>query len=248
MDALPFPPTHLIKHIGGDSAEDFESIASHFFEIFRDVGGIKPTDRVLDVGCGCGRMAIPLTRFLTSGSYQGFDILPELIEWCQANITPRFPSFQFQLVNVRHDLYSKDASLAVSDFSFPFQDDSFDFTFLTSVFTHLVPEDLERYTAEIARTLRPGGTALITYFILNEESESLMKAADSKMNIEHEFGRAGAKVMDVMHPEAVIAFPESYVRRVLSESGLTVQEPIHFGFWCGRPSGVTFQDLVVCRK
>lgn len=193
-------------------------------------------------------MAIPLTRFLTAGSYEGFDILPELIEWCQSTISPRFPTFQFQLANVRHDLYNKDANLSVTDFCFPFEDDSFDFTFLTSVFTHLVPEDLECYTAEIARTLRPGGTVVITYFILNEESETLMKTADSKMNIEHEFGRAGAKVMDVLRPEAVIAFPETYVRSVLSQSGLTVQEPIHYGFWCGRPSGVTFQDLVVCRK
>ena len=47
---------------------------------------------VLDVGCGIGRMAIPLARYLnTDGKYEGFDIIPENIAWCQRAITPRYP-------------------------------------------------------------------------------------------------------------------------------------------------------------
>jgi SAM-dependent methyltransferase len=242
------PPENLIKHIGGDTAEDYISIAEHFFEIFQKYGGIKPTDRVLDVGCGCGRMAMPLTRFLTTGSYEGFDILPELIDWCQQNITPIYPAFHFQLAELHHDLYSKNAELKSKNFRFPFSDDFFDFTFLTSVFTHLLQEDLENYTREIARTLRPGGTALITFFILNEESERLMHTSDAKFKIPYDYGKIGAKVTEPKNPEAVIAYPEMFVRRILDYSGLTLQEPIHFGFWCGRQNLVTFQDLVVCRK
>jgi SAM-dependent methyltransferase len=244
---LSVPPEALNKHIGGRTADDYANIGEEFLEIFQKYGGIKPTDRVLDVGCGCGRMAMPLTRFLTTGSYEGFDILPELIEWCQQNITPRYPNFHFQLAGVHHGLYSKDAKLKASDFQFPFADDFFDFAFLTSVFTHLLQEDLEHYTREVVRTLRPGGTALITFFILNEESEGLMDTT-SDIKIPHEYGKIGAKVTDPEHPEAVIAYPETFVRQILADCGLILQEPIHFGFWCGRQGSVTYQDLVVCRR
>lgn len=209
MTSLLVPPENLNAHIGGKTADDYVSIGEHFFEIFQKYGGIKPTDRVLGAGCGCGRMAIPLTQFLTTGSYEGFDILPELIEWCQQNITPRYPTFHFQLAEVHHDLYSKDAKLKAKDFRFPFADDFFDFTFLTSVFTHLLQKDMEHYTREIVRTLRPGGTALITFFILNEESEHLMDTSDVK--IRHDYGKIGAKVQDPKNPEAVIAYPETFV-------------------------------------
>ena len=41
--------------------------------------GLKPEHRVLDIGCGVGRVALPLTRYLTSGTYDGFDIVKRWI-------------------------------------------------------------------------------------------------------------------------------------------------------------------------
>jgi SAM-dependent methyltransferase len=142
----------------------------------------------------------------------------------------------------------KDAKLSAQEFRFPFADNFFDFTFLTSVFTHLLQKDLEHYTREIVRTLRPGGTALITFFILNEESERMMQTPSAKMSIPHDYGKIGAKVTSPENPEAVIAYPEMFVRRMLDYSGLTLQEPILFGSWCGRQDSVSFQDILICRK
>src|SRR5918995_1683501 len=87
------PPPALMKIVGSPSVDSFVRAGESFFTIFRDHARLRATDRVLDVGCGCGRMARPLTRFLTSGTYDGFDVLPELIDWCQANITPRHANF-----------------------------------------------------------------------------------------------------------------------------------------------------------
>ena len=43
----------------------------------------RPGERVLDVGCGIGRMARPLAGYLTGdGSYDGFDVNREGIRWC----------------------------------------------------------------------------------------------------------------------------------------------------------------------
>jgi len=242
------PPLELIKHIGGQDASDYVEIGNHFFEIFKKYGGVKKTDKVLDIGCGCGRMAMPLTRFLTSGTYDGFDILPELINWCQQNITPQFAAFNFHLTDIYHDLYRTDGTLQSKYFQFPFSDNSFDFTFLTSVFTHMLKDDIVNYTREITRTLKPGGIALITFFILNEESERLMGTPNSKVNIPHLYGDEGIKVADFNNPEAVIAYPETMARQILTNNGLTILEPIYFGSWCGRNDSVTFQDFLVLKK
>lgn len=242
------PPESLIQIIGGLTAADYRAVGQQFFDIFVRYGGIKPTDRVLDVGCGCGRMAVPLTRYLTTGSYQGFDISGDVIEWCQKNITPQFPNFKFQLADISNSLYNPRGKYQAKDYKFPYADRSFDFTFLTSVFTHMLPQDLEHYTLEIARTLRPGGRAAITFFILNEESEQLLKTQPTKLSFPHSYAGGLVRLEDLSKPEAAVAYPEATVRRVLERSGLTLTKPIYFGSWCGRSGTVTFQDLTLSER
>src|SRR5471032_1693123 len=78
------PPRKLIDGVGGG---DFTAVGQEFFRHFTDIGGLKPEHRVLDVGCGCGRMAVPLIPFLTgTGEYHGFDIVPAAIKWSQKHI------------------------------------------------------------------------------------------------------------------------------------------------------------------
>ena len=129
------PPTDLM-HVGGG---DFEKIGKEILQTLIEIGGLKPNERVLDVGCGVGRAAIPLTNFMKdNGSYEGFDIVPKEIKWCQKNISRRFPNFRFQLADVYNKAYNPYGKYKASDYKFPYEDESFDFVFLTSVFTHLL--------------------------------------------------------------------------------------------------------------
>ena len=242
------PPNHLIELIGGGGPEGYKTVGRDFLEIFREYGGLKPTHRILEVGCGCGSMAMPLTSYLTTGSFEGFDIVPESIRWCQENITPRWPNFTFQHSALFNFFYNPEGRIQAKNYRFPYPDDSFDLTVLISVFTHMLPDDLAHYTREIARTLRPDGTALITFFILNEESLRLQDMEDSQVRFQHPFADAQVFVTDPARPETVMAYPEGSVRRALKENGLRLREPIHFGSWCGRTDTVTFQDLTVSHK
>ena len=100
----------------------------------------------MDVGCGIGRMAVPLINYLTEvGSYDGFDIIKPNINWCMNNITPRFPHFRFQHVDIYNKHYNNTGTLQANTFSFPYPDESFNFVLLTSVFTHMLPVDLRHY-------------------------------------------------------------------------------------------------------
>jgi len=58
------------------------TVGDDFFKTLTQYG-LSPDMRVLDVGCGQGRMARPLIGFFDQGDYTGFDIVKPGIEWCQ---------------------------------------------------------------------------------------------------------------------------------------------------------------------
>ena len=108
----------------------FEIIGRKHVDTFRKLCDLKPDDWVLDVGCGIGRMAVPFTTFLNEqGSYQGFDIVPKWIEWCQNAITPRYPNFRFQVADVYNEFYNPTGSYTAANYAFPYQSGVFDFVF-----------------------------------------------------------------------------------------------------------------------
>lgn len=78
---------------------DCKAVGEEFRQHFIDLCALKPDDAVLEVGCGIGRIAVPLTRYLSAkGSYEGFDPVPAGIAWCQQHITPRYPNFRFRQI------------------------------------------------------------------------------------------------------------------------------------------------------
>ena len=135
---------------------------------------------VLDVGCGIGRAAIPLTRFLSEkGRYEGFDIVPAGIDWCKDKISKRYNNFNFQLSNVYNKVYHPSGWLQSDESTFPYADESFDFVFLISVFTHILPPGMENYFCGNQPRHEDGGRCFITYFLFDDETEKLMRAGRS---------------------------------------------------------------------
>jgi ubiquinone/menaquinone biosynthesis C-methylase UbiE len=234
-----FPPSSL--HSVGDG--DYAATGEEFFSYFREFTGLKPHERVLDVGCGTGRMARPLTRYLTGGSYDGLDIVAQSIKWCQKTYSSRFPNFHFHFSDIYNKMYNPNGTSLASEYRFPFADSSFDLVFLTSVFTHMLPPDLDNYLSEITRVLKPGGRCLITYFLLNAVSLKSIEENASAISFKDELG--GYRVSNLEVPEAAVAFDESRIRELYEKYKMNVSEPIRYGTWCGRKDGLSFQDIVV---
>jgi ubiquinone/menaquinone biosynthesis C-methylase UbiE len=235
------PPRYL--NFAGDG--DFEATGNEFLRYLADPGGLRPEHKVLDVGSGIGRMARPLTTFLTSGSYEGLDIVPEGIRWCEKHISPAYANFHFQLADVNNLMYNPRGRFQAAEYRFPFADNDFDFSFLTSVFTHMRKVEVERYLAEVARVLRPGGRCLITFFLLNGESRRLVK--ERRSSLDFHYPLEGCWTDDANVPERAIAFDEEDVAALYRELGFT-QETVRYGSWCGRGDYLSYQDVVVARK
>ena len=74
----------------GGGLEDFKPIGEAFVRDFQSRCRLKPNERVLDVGCGVGRIAIPLTAFLNSDArYESFDVVPVQKTWRNYLASPR---------------------------------------------------------------------------------------------------------------------------------------------------------------
>jgi len=241
-------PPPSMDFVGGHS---FEAIGREFKQYFVELGGLKPGQRALDVGCGIGRMAVPLTGYLSKdGEYWGFDIVKMGIKWCQNRITPKFPNFHFVHSNVHNRHYNPKGTIPAREFRFPFADGFFDFAFLTSVFTHMLPADLENYLREIARVLKPQGTCLITFFLLNAESKALIHSGRSNFKFVFEVPGTdfGCWTVSEQDPECAVAYDEEVVRKLCAKHGLAIKDPIHYGRWCQRPVSLSGQDIVIASK
>lgn len=226
---------------------DFVKIGNEFLQSFIKIGGLKNTDRVLDVGCGIGRMALPLSNYLTNeGSYEGFDIVPKGISWCTKNISSNFPNFNFQLADIYNKAYHPDGKSNPADYKFPFKKESFDFIFLTSVFTHMLPSDVENYLSEISRVLKKDGVCFITYFILNKKSLNDIDEKKSFFSFKHKHG--DCYLDDESAPENAIAYNEDYLNNIYLKNSLNITQPLHFGTWSDQKENSNFQDIVVATK
>lgn len=228
-------------------AGNYIKIGKQFFGYFKKYGELTPDDTVLDVGSGIGRMAIPFTEFLSDkGRFEGFDIVKSGVDWCNNNITKKFPNFNFRLIPLKNDLYNLSATDNASDLKFPYRDDTFDFVFLTSVFTHMMPEDLENYIKEIHRVLKKGKKCFATFFILDEECEKAMFKNGLK-NFPHKFGNYS--LMDKSVKEANVGFQKEYILNLLTENGFEVTNFFR-GNWSGAKPGILneHQDILIIRK
>jgi SAM-dependent methyltransferase len=233
------------------SVDSFLRSGETLVQLLSDFAELRPSSKILDVGCGMGRLAVPLTRYLDEdGSYDGLDIVESGIKWCNENIAARHRNFHFSLADVFNAEYQPGGRAKASEYRFPYADETFDLVVLASVFTHMVPDEMEHYVTEVSRVLQRGGCCFATYFLINAESRRLMASGESSVRFKHNLDSHWLVSLRV--PELSVGYDEEYVRNVYEKRGL--EKTIYYGGWCGRPplwsqaSGTGDQDVVLATK
>lgn len=227
-------PIRLMLMTGG-GPETFDTISDNHNKLLHKKLGIEPQHNILEIGCGIGRDAIPLSYQVTEGSYLGIDIIGDSIEWCKHEIGARNPNFQFLHFNVEDKLHNVGGVTKTTDIILPIPDRSIDRIFLFSVFTHLYQSDIEHYLREFRRVLKPGGIVLATTFIY--DNNILKKARETNrtaynLRFEHQLDD-GCRINDVDQPLGAIAFTQDRWDKMIKATGMKYAHPILFGGWSG---------------
>jgi hypothetical protein len=110
----------------------------------------------------------------------------------------------------------------------------------------MLPDELTNYLGELARVLAPGSRCLMSMLLLNEEAELCIDLGRGALTLRHPIGVCRTESAAI--PEAAVGYPETVVRELLASKDLLLVEPIHFGSWCGREPGLSFQDLVIAER
>jgi ubiquinone/menaquinone biosynthesis C-methylase UbiE len=121
-----------------------------------ELAAVAPGEKVLDVGCGTGSLAIAAkAKAGPDGEVHGIDAAPEMIEVARGKAAKKRVDVGFQVGLIEE---------------IPFPDGHFDIALNTFVLHHL-PHDLKRKGfAEIRRVLKPGGRFLAADFVPRGDS------------------------------------------------------------------------------
>ncbi|GAA4533150.1 class I SAM-dependent methyltransferase [Amycolatopsis samaneae] len=184
------------------SAETYDAVGVDFFAVFArhllDDAGLRPGERVLDIGCGRGAVLFPAAeRVGPAGSVTGIDLSPGMVERTTRDIRAR------KLATVTAEV------MDAQEPTLP--DASFDVV-LASAVVFFLPDPLAGLRAW-HRLLRPGGRLGVTLFGGNDPRWS---------GIERVFRPfvPPAMIQAMVNPESPVVSQENFTR-ALGTAGFT---------------------------
>lgn len=195
------------------------------------LGFARPDSAILELGCGCGRLAIALRESGTfNGRYTGVDVDREMVEWCATELAGA--GFEFLHADVHHQIYNPEGPDV--PYTVPLPDGSQQLVTSNSLFSHLLEPELNRYLAEAVRLLGDGGWMAMSAFTL-DDMEALGELG-GRWTFPHRIG--SARVQDIRYPEAAVAYERSYLVEAAMDAGFSSAEVLRY----------PMQSVLACRK
>lgn len=168
---IPLPPAKM--RWGGKSYKDDDSYrksAERSAALLAGSCGLNADSRVLDIGCGQGRLLLGILRRLGRvARYVGLDVHEESIAWADRHLSDDEGTIRFARLDLRNQRYNPDGVAMPSDgFANALEEigveTSFDVVALFSVFTHMHLDEMGAYLRAIGRVLSPRGRVFLSVF------------------------------------------------------------------------------------
>lgn len=160
-------PSRYSRYCGSEFKDDNYYLESAEKESNRLIDYFQCTQqsRILDIGCGQGRLPIGILRVIGEINYIGIDVDLKSINWCKQYIESKHPSFKFKHLNLYNERYNKNGNKIDAGFCFDVAENSVDIIYLFSVFSHTTEEDMRAYLIDFSRILDKGGKIFFTTFV-----------------------------------------------------------------------------------
>ena len=238
------PPAMASLLIGGG---DFHNVGKAIKRQLINKVGLHKHSIILEIGSGYGRVAVALTDMVCPpGRYDGVEIVEKAVKWCTEEITPSFSNFRFHHADVSNPYAKRERGQSASSYQLPFDNNTYDIVYLTSVFSHMRPAEIRAYLEEIARVMKPNGKCFITYYLINGFTESQIASNKATQDFRYNFGDFLSTHKRT--PEHAIGVYESMVRKFYQEVGLVIDEPILYGSWSVGEKRFSYQDVILASK
>lgn len=240
------PPLRLVRV---SSYKTFREAGAEWKEKLISEGELRPGNRILDIGCGSGRVAIALIDYISrEGSYDGIDIRADEIDWLNRNIAVKKPNFRFHHSDLLNKFYNPSGTIDPCEYTFPFEDNSFDYIMLTSIFTHMLPRELEHYLLEIKRLLINRGTLFASFFLLNDITlRNIRRGTSSREFANRVSPYCYSDNVDI--PEDAVAYEENHIKNLYKDIGLKITNQVQGRWSFAKELNAThdYQDIIVAK-
>jgi len=238
-----YPPISLRRYVSRLGFVD--GAGDEFYAYLRLLAGLTDASRVLDLGCGCGLLELSLEKNGWTGDLVGVDIHGPSVRWCQRRISTRVPSFRFMHADIYNAAYWRTGQHDARTWLAQFDETGFDCLVAKSLFTHMLPDELDVYLSDIPKRLHPGGKALLTAFLLDDEQDRLQSAGRSSLTFSRPSPDSRHAVRSLAAPTAAVAYDAGFLLDRLRSNGLDPADGVHYGTWSGRPDALSYQDIIV---
>lgn len=226
--SIPIPPADLRARVhGAEELSGFlrigKTVALDLESTIRSIPiALNRSSRVLDFGCGCGRIINWFHDLHPNTKFYGADIDAEAITWCQENLSDK-------------GIFSVNKSMSPLSYANEF----FDLVYSISIFTHL-PEEMQfAWLKELQKVCKKGA-----YLLLTVHGENLFP---SKLeSVKPEFEERGFYYFIENQTNGL---PEFYQTSFHLESYIRDRWSAFFEIEKIIPKGIAnHQDLVICKN
>jgi len=194
---------------------------------------INANSRVLDFGCGVGRVLLSVLKHKPEVSLvTGFDIMPQVIRFCETHIASAFPRTKFELIQGNNDHYNQFIAAAGAN---------------TAKSHALLQVEYAAAFTEIYAF--SGGTLLFTAFLLTPYSRHAIQQGTTMFPLAGAVTEEQGKILigNTADRLGFIAFDLMLMQQMVFEAGLIITHVEH-GSWADAQFSASLQDVIVCRR